>query len=75
MNTITFDKLEYINSLKSSGVDDHQAQAMANALDKALRDTVATKHDMELLRRDVKIWIMAQTTVIISILSAIKFFG
>src|SRR6266849_145371 len=43
---ITFDKLVYIDRLKSAGVDEPHARAHAEALDQALRDTVATKRDL-----------------------------
>ena len=56
---ITFDKLVYIDRLKSAGVDEPQARAHADALDHALRDSVATKHDLrdlgEGLRNDLRI--------------------
>ncbi len=51
---ITFDKLVYIDRLKSAGVDEPQARAHAEALDQALRDTVATKHDLRELRDDMR---------------------
>jgi hypothetical protein len=51
---ITFDKLVYIDRLKSAGVDEPQARAHAEALDQALRDTVATKHDLRELREEMR---------------------
>ena len=42
MSTATFDKLAYLDSLKSAGVPEDQARAHAKALDDALRDTVVT---------------------------------
>ena len=82
MNTVTFDKLRYIEKLQAGGISSEQAKVQAEALDDALRETVATQHDvellrrdMELLRRDMKIWSMGQAIVIISVLSALKFFG
>ena len=51
---ITFDKLVYIDRLKSAGVDEPQARAHAEALDQALRDTVATKHDLRELRDEMR---------------------
>ena len=46
MSTITFDRLTYLETLKASGIPEAQARAHAVALDEALRDTVATKHDL-----------------------------
>ena len=68
MNAITFDKLAYVEALQASGFDQEQAAAQANALDTALRETVATKsdisdvqheielarHEIELARRDIQ---------------------
>ena len=52
--SITFDKLVYIDRLKSSGVAEPQARAHAEALDQALRDTVATKQDLRDLRDEIR---------------------
>ena len=52
-NAITFDKLAYVERLKESGFTQDQAKGAADALDSALKDSVATKHDIELLRRDM----------------------
>ena len=53
MTTITFDKLAYVDKLKSSGVSEEQARAQADALDSALRDTVATKQDIAELKLQI----------------------
>ena len=50
---ITFDKLVYIDRLKSGGIAEPQARAHAEALDQALRDTVATKQDLVAVRQDL----------------------
>ena len=86
---ITFDKLVYIDRLKSAGIDEPHARAHAEALDQALRDTVATKHDLrdvrdeiarleskiEILGRDLKIWMGGIAIVLFGALASIKFFG
>jgi hypothetical protein len=86
---ITFDKLVYIDRLKSAGIDEPHARAHAEALDQALRDTVATKHDLrdvrdeivrlenkiEILGRDLKIWMGGIIIVAFGALASIKFFG
>jgi hypothetical protein len=58
MNTATFDKLAYVDALRAGGVPEDQARVHANALDSALRDTVATKEDLRgeasALRADFK---------------------
>ena len=47
MATTTFDKLAFIDALKNSSVPEEQARAHASALDSALRETVATKSDIQ----------------------------
>ena len=41
-----FDKLAYIDRLKAAGFAEPQARAMADGLDQALREKVATKSDV-----------------------------
>jgi len=83
---VTFDKLVYIDKLKSAGIDDTQARAHAEAPDQALRDTVATKHDVreettrlehriEVAVRDLKIWGGGIALVLFGALASLKFFG
>ena len=79
---IVFDKLVYIDRLKSAGVDEPQARAHAEALDQALRDTVATKqdvreleHKIEIAVRDLTIRMGAIAIVLFGALATIKFFG
>jgi hypothetical protein len=51
---ITFDKLAYIDRLREAGFDERQARAHAEALDAALRETVATKTDIDFLRAEIR---------------------
>jgi hypothetical protein len=46
MTTMTFDKLAYIDRLKAVGFTEPQARGMADGLDQALREEVATKTDI-----------------------------
>lgn len=50
---MTFDKLAYIDRLKAAGFAEPQARAMADGLDQALREEVATKSDLGLLRGEM----------------------
>ncbi len=54
--TLVFDKLVYLDRLKSAGVSEEIARAHADGLDQALRESVATKADVESLeiRHDAK---------------------
>lgn len=51
---LTFDRLAYIGRLMEAGFDDRQARAQADALDAALRESVATKTDIDLLRAEIR---------------------
>ena len=62
---ITFDKLVYIDRLKSGGIGEPQARVHAEALDQALRDTVATKHDLRNLGDELRVEIKDLRTEII----------
>ncbi len=44
---LTFDRLAYVDRLTAAGFDEKQARAQAEALDLALRDSVATKSDLD----------------------------
>ncbi len=50
---MTFDRLAYIDRLKAAGVTEPQARAMADGLDQALREEVATKSDIADLRGEI----------------------
>ena len=50
---MTFDKLAYIDRLKAAGFAEPQARAMADGLDQALREEVATKSDVGSLRHEI----------------------
>ena len=52
MTTMTFDRLAYIDRLKAAGFAEAQARAMADGLDQALREEVATKSDVAALRNE-----------------------
>ena len=46
MSDILFDKLIFVDRLKGDGFTDKQARTLADALDEALRESVATKGDV-----------------------------
>ena len=89
-NGITFDKLEYVVRLQASGFSESQAKGAAEALDVALKDTVATKYDISRLeaelsakialsearlRYDLTLRMGAIVTVGVGVLAAMRFFG
>ncbi|MFK7867313.1 MAG: DUF1640 domain-containing protein [Alphaproteobacteria bacterium] len=53
MNAVTFDTLKFTRKLKAGGFTQEQAETAADAFAEAVEDRLATKHDVELLRRDI----------------------
>jgi cell division septum initiation protein DivIVA len=53
-HTLVFDKLIYLDRLKSAGVSEEIARAHADGLDQALRESVATRTDLEAVERSLK---------------------
>lgn len=55
MTTITFDTYKFIQTLKAAGMPEQQAQAISDAFRDAQSEAqLATKHDIENLRRDMR---------------------
>jgi len=54
MATVTFDMLAYAKKLKAAGFTDQQAEVQAQAFAEIIEERLATKQDIELLRRDMK---------------------
>lgn len=50
MSELLFDKLTYMDRLQRAGIAEPQARAHAEAMEEALRESVATKADIEALR-------------------------
>jgi hypothetical protein len=80
-DTLLFDKLAYVDRLIKSGIDEGQARALSDALDEALRESVATKSDIAGLRseiqlavRDLKIWVGSIAVLLFGALVAVRFF-
>jgi hypothetical protein len=88
MTDILFDRLTYIDRLKRAGISDDNARAHAEALDMALRDSVATKadvtalkavftaleHKIDLAVRDMTIRMGMMAVAIVAVLASLKFF-
>jgi hypothetical protein len=86
MTDLLFDKLAYKDKLTASGVPEAAARAHADALDEALRESIATKNDVAILRSDImteltklKLDLTVRMGVvgaaIVGILASVKFFG
>ncbi len=54
MSTVTFDTLEFVETLKQAGIPENQAKAQSEALKKVLHTEVATKQDMENMELKIK---------------------
>lgn len=52
---LLFDKLAYVDRLIKSGIDEGQARALSDALEEALRESVATKRDIAELRQEIRL--------------------
>lgn len=50
-----FDTLEYVHQLKEAGVPEKQAETHAHALSEVIESNLATKRDIESVRRDIKL--------------------
>jgi hypothetical protein len=53
MTELLFDKLIYMDRLQRAGIAEPQARAHAEAMEEALRESVATKADVAPLRGDM----------------------
>ena len=78
---LLFDKLAYVDRLIKSGIDEGQARALSDALDEALKESVATKVDVLALRqeiqlavRDLKIWVGSIPVLLFGALVAVRVF-
>jgi len=85
VENLLFDKLAYIDRLTKAGVDKAQARAHAEAMEEALRESVATKsdiarleadllHEIQLAVRDLKIWVGGMLVLLFTALVAVRFF-
>ena len=70
---VTIDTHAAVKKLIGSKFTEEQAEAIVSVLTN-VSDTVATKHDLELLRRDIAIQIWSSVAVIVAVLSAFKYF-
>jgi len=70
MSAITFDTLKFVKTLKSSGMSEEQAEAIANAVKDAQETQLVTKLDLIELKMELIKWVvalmLAQTGLIIA---------
>jgi hypothetical protein len=60
--TLTFDKLAYVDRLQAAGMGEREARALAEGLDQALREEVATKTDLATVKTELSAEIAAVKT-------------
>jgi hypothetical protein len=65
--TLTFDKLAYVDRLKAAGMGEREARALAEGLDQALREEVATKTDLTAVKSELAADIAAVRTELAAI--------
>ena len=53
MATLTYDKLAYVDRLQAAGMGEREARALAEGLDQALREEVATRTDIAAVKTDL----------------------
>lgn len=73
MTTTTFDTLAYSKKLKAAGMPEQQADIQAEALFELVDEKLATKKDLELLKKDLIIKLGGM--IIFSSLSTISILG
>jgi hypothetical protein len=59
MSAITFDTLKFVKTLKSSGLSEEQAEAIANAVKDAQETQLVTKLDLVELKMELIKWVIA----------------
>ena len=72
MATLTFDKLAYVDRLKAAGVGEREARALAEGLDQALREEVATKTDLTAVKTELAAGITAVKTELAAVRTELK---
>jgi hypothetical protein len=70
--TLTFDKLAYVDRLKAAGMGEREARALAEGLDQALREEVATKTDLTAVKSELAADIAAVRTELAADIAAVR---
>jgi hypothetical protein len=70
--TLTFDKLAYVDRLKAAGMGEREARALAEGLDQALREEVATKTDLTAVKSELAADIAAVKTELAAEIAAVR---
>ncbi|MBG0811513.1 DUF1640 domain-containing protein [Methylosinus sp. H3A] len=73
-NSVPFDTLKFVEKLEAGGFTHAQAKAAAEAFAEATTDIASVRSDIEIAKRDLKIWFGAVMVVAVGvILAAIRY--
>jgi predicted nucleic acid-binding Zn-ribbon protein len=72
MAALTFDKLAYVDRLQAAGMGEREARALAEGLDQALREEVATRNDLAAVRTGLAAEISAVRTGLSAEIAAVR---
>ena len=72
MATLTFDKLAYVDRLQAAGMGEREARALAEGLDQALREEVATRSDLVAVKAELSADIAAVKAELSADIAALK---
>ncbi|MEI7609143.1 MAG: hypothetical protein WCJ64_17325 [Rhodospirillaceae bacterium] len=79
MSTIAFDTHAFVKRLTATGMPEPQAEVLADEQAKLIENRLATKGDLEAMRKEIvselKLWTAGLAGLLLAALSAIKFFG
>ena len=79
MSAIAFDTRAFVKRLTATGMPEPQAEVLADEQAKLIENRLATKGDLETMRKEIvselKLWTAGLAGLLLAALSAIKFFG
>ena len=79
MSAIPFDTHAFVKRLMAAGMPEPQAEVLADEQAKLIENRLATKSDLDAMRKEIvselKLWTAGLAGVVIAALSALKLFG
>ncbi len=79
MTTLTFDTHAFVKRLMAAGMPEPQAEVLADEQAKLIENRLATKSDLDAMKKEIvselKLWTTGLAGVVVAALSALKFFG
>jgi hypothetical protein len=72
MNALTFDTLQFVQRLRKAGIEDNEAEAIAEAVrDAQANADIATKRDMAELKAELIKWVVSVGVLQTSLIGAL----